>query len=223
MSEDINFSYITEYIRSVLPPKEGALAQIEAEVKEDYFPIVEKETGAFLEVLCKAFKPSSILEIGTAVGYSAILMGQAAGAHAKITTIERYGRAAQLARRNIENAGLTGRIEVLEGEALELLAGLSGPYDFIFLDAAKGQYPHFLPHMIRLLRAGGLLLCDNILYKGMIAEKALVIRRKKTIVKRLQAFVETALSHPSLKSCILPLGDGLLFGVKTGDEEEKHE
>lgn len=222
MSSDINFDYITEYIRGVLPKKEGILAQIEQEVREDYFPIVEKETGAFLEVMCAAIRPASILEIGTAVGYSAILMQKAARPDTSITTIERYDRASDLAQKNIERAGLSGRIEVLRGEAKDLLPQLSGPYDLIFLDAAKGQYPHFLPHMIRMLRPGGMLICDNILYKGMIAENALVIRRKKTIVKRLRMFVEEILHNPDLKSCIIPLGDGLTVSIKVdGEGQEK--
>lgn len=221
MSSDINFDYITEYIRGVLPKKEGILAEIETEVQVDYFPIVEKETAAFLEVMCTAMRPTSILEVGTAVGYSAILMQKASGSNTHITTIERYERASDLAQKNIEKGGLSDKIEVLRGDANEILPQLSGPYDLIFLDAAKGQYPHFLPHLLRMLRCGGMLICDNILYKGMIADNSLVIRRKKTIVKRLRMFVEEILNSPTLTSCIIPLGDGLTVSIKTNVDGEK--
>ena len=225
MSNDINHDYIVDYIRGVLPDRGGVCAEIEKTVEEDYFPIVEKETAALLEVMCQALCPQAILEIGTAVGYSAILMKTATGPKTKITTIERYERAADLAVRNIERAGFAQNIEVVLGDAADILPSMNGQYDLIFLDAAKGQYPYFLQHLVRVLKPRGMLICDNVLYKGMTAENTLVIRRKKTIVKRLRMFLDAITHHEQLTTCIIPMGDGLTISIKrpegVGGEESE--
>lgn len=206
----INHSYIVNYIRGVLPQHQGILQEMEQYAHgEAHVPIVQPEVARYLEVMCGILQPHSILEVGTAIGYSASLMYHASATRPHITTIERYDKMVQLARENFARQGMTQDVQLIEGDAVEVITQLEGPYDLIFLDAAKGQYPHFLEYAIRLLRPGGVLLCDNVLYKGMIAEKKLVIRRKITIVKRLRRFIEEIMQRPELDTSLLPLGDGV--------------
>lgn len=206
----INHNYIVNYIRSVLPDHQGILREMEAYAHgEAHVPIVQPEVARYLEVMCGILRPRTILEVGTAIGYSASVMYHASGCRPHITTIERYDKMVQLAKENFARQGISEDIELIEGDAVEVIAQLEGPYDLIFLDAAKGQYPHFLEHSIRLLRPGGVLICDNVLYKGMIAEKRLVIRRKITIVKRLRRFIQEIMQRPELDTSLLPLGDGV--------------
>lgn len=215
MSDNINHDYITEYIRGLMPRSEGILKEIEqkSRLEESYVPIVEPETAQLLRFFISLLKPRRILEIGTAVGYSAILMARA-GENAYITTIERYKKAAEKAAQNFKNEGLDGRIELIVGDAKDILPSLTGAYDLIFLDAAKAQYLSFLPHLTRLLSSGGVLISDNVLYKGMTASKELAIRRKITIIKRLRAYLEALMNTSCLVSCILPLGDGVAVSYK---------
>jgi predicted O-methyltransferase YrrM len=215
LDDNINHSYITKYLRSILPPRGEILTSIEesACLEESYVPIIEPEVAQLLRLFIAITKPERILEIGTAVGYSAIFMAQCAE-DIKITTIERYKNASERAKINIEKAGLSSRIEIIEGDAAEVLLNLSGEYDIIFLDAAKGQYPVFLPYIENLLREGGILISDNVLYKGMTASRELVIRRKITIVKRLRQYLKTLMEHKAFTTSIIPIGDGVAVSYK---------
>ncbi len=216
MTENINHDYITDYIRSLLPEREGIFSEIEqAAVKEEsYVPIVEPETAQLLRLFIDMLKPRRILEIGTAVGYSAMLMAAHAGGNTHITTIERYEKAAAAAAENFRRAGFSKQITLLEGDAGEILPDLSGEYEMVFLDGAKGQYPSFLPHITRLLKAGGVLISDNVLYKGMTASHELLVRRKITIVKRLRVYLETLMKDKNFTTSIIPIGDGVAISYK---------
>jgi predicted O-methyltransferase YrrM len=132
----------------------------------------------------------------------------------KIDTIDRYELMIDRAKENIERAGLKNVINIIEGDALEVLRCLDKRYDLIFLDAAKGQYPEFLPECLRMLNKGGLLVSDNVLYKGMIASDDLVVRRKKTIVKRMRDYLESICSSDELETSIIPIGDGVALSYK---------
>lgn len=217
----INYSYITEYIRGLCSERTGILGEMTAYARENHVPIVEEETAKLLEVLCMLHHPKRILEIGTAIGFSALLMYNACYDKPKIITLERYEKAAQKARENFKKADADSDITLLEGEAEELLNTVDGPFDMIFIDAAKGQYPKFFEACLPKLTNGGLIICDNVLYKGMIAADELVIRRKITIVKRLRKFLQSIMQDKRVQSSIIPIGDGVCICIKKGEADWK--
>lgn len=202
---------LVDYLRGFVPPRDELLQELERYAEEHYVPILNVESVGFLRVLLKIARPASILELGTAIGYSAICMARFS--EAKITTIERDAERAVLARRNFERAGLTDRIDFLEGDAFDLIEGL-GEYDLIFLDAAKGQYPRFLELLGPHLRPGGVLLTDNVLFHGMVTGAQEVKPRLKTIVTRLREYNRLLAEHPAYETTFLPLGDGVAISVK---------
>lgn len=206
--------YITEYIRKTIKRKNGLLGELEEYALLNHVPIIQPEVANLVTVLGRTHKPARILEIGTAIGYSAILFAEILEPGGRIDTIERYDKMIELARDNIKKAGLEDTISVIAGDATEVLKCLDREYDLIFLDAAKGQYPEFLPDCLRMLRKGGLLVSDNVLYKGMTANDELVVRRKKTIVKRMRDYLEKICSDESLDTCIIPIGDGVAVSYK---------
>ena len=206
---NINEEYIEEYIRSILPENELYLKKLELYAEENHVPIVEIEVAQLLKVLLKIHRPKNILEIGTAIGYSALIMASSTAENCKITTIERRLDMVDLAKNNINNTKYKNRIKVLYGEADEILPNLDEKYDFIFLDAAKGQYLQFFNHCMELLNAKGVIVSDNVLFKGMVASDELVVRRKKTIVKRLRQYLKYINHLEGYTSCIIPIGDGV--------------
>ncbi len=218
MTEDfINFDYITRYIRRTLKKSEGLLLEMEDFAKENQVPISQPESIKLNELLIKLGNVKKVLEVGTAIGYSAIRMALS-GAE-EVHTIEIHQPAAKCAREYIERAGLSDKITVYEGDAKDILPTLNGGYDFVFIDAAKGQYGEFFKQGMRLLKKGGILVSDNILYKGMTATDELVQHRKITIVKRLREYVDMLCNHPKLDTDILPLGDGVAISVKCEEGE----
>ena len=204
------------FLDNLIPDRGEFLRELrrKSALEESYAPIVQKSTEQFIVTLLKLIKPSRVLEIGTAVGYSAILMADNLPDDSTIVTVERYKKHADIAVDNIFSSGYEKKIKVIEGEAAEVLHWLDGSFDFIFLDAAKGQYIEFLPDLLRLLKSGGVLLSDNILYHGMIEDDEKVIRRKITIVKRLHMYLEEIMSNDELTTSIIPIGDGVALSVK---------
>ncbi len=189
------------------------LTRLEEEAKTAFVPIIRRETQSVLRVLLAATKPASILEVGTAVGFSAILMCENCDAH--ITTIENYEKRIGAARANFEAAGVSDRVDLIFGDAQDVLPELTGPYDFIFMDAAKGQYIYFLPEIMRLLTLGGVLVSDNVLQEGDILESHYAVeRRNRTIYKRMREYLHTLTHREDLVTTILPIGDGLAVSVK---------
>ncbi len=207
--KSINEEYIEDYIRGLLPAREDYLKDLEAYAEVNHVPIVEPEVAQLLRVLIRVHKPKKILEIGTAIGYSALVMAATGGENCHITTIERRPDMIEKAEKNIGKTPYKDRIKILEGDAEEVLLSLEERYDFIFLDAAKGQYMDFFNKALKLLDKNGLIVSDNVLYKGMVATDELVIRRKKTIVKRLRAFLKYINEIEGVTSSIIPIGDGL--------------
>ena len=191
-----------------------ALKTKREEAKAVGIPVADDETLQYLLVTLRAAKPEKILEIGTAVGYSAILMAENLPENSEIITVERYKKHAEIAVDNVFAVGREKQIRVIEGEAAEVLSWLDGEFDFIFLDAAKGQYLQFMPDILRLLKSGGILFSDDILYKGMVEDDDAVVRRKITIVKRLRAYLEAIMNHPMLTTAVIPIGDGVAISVK---------
>lgn len=205
-----------EYLNSLLPPRSPFLSELrrKSALTESYAPIVSQDTEQLIVTLLALKKPKRVLEVGTAVGYSSILMADNLPPESEIVTVERYKKHAELAIDNIFRVGYEKKIRVIEGEAAEVLAWLDGGFDFIFLDAAKAQYIEFLPELLRLLNTGGILLSDNVLFHGMTGDDGNVVRRKITIVKRLRLYLEAITSHPLLTTSLIPIGDGVALSVK---------
>ncbi len=210
----IVYPYITSYIRGEIPERCGILKELEIFAEKNSVPIVQPETAKFLETMMCIKRPARILEVGCAIGYSAILMSQYLAEGGSITTLEWDAETAEIARKNIEKSGLSDKIKVVLGDAKDIVPSLTGEYDVIFLDGPKAHYIYMLNDCIRLLKKGGMLISDNILYKGMIADDEHVIRRKITIVKRLRRFISAQMQRDELETVILPLGDGVTVAVK---------
>lgn len=208
---NINYEYITRYIRRTMKKSDGLISEIEKYAKENDVPIAQPETIRLIENMLLFAKAENVLEIGAAIGYSTIIM---AGTGARITTIERDENVIQALFSNIKKSGLEEKIDVHQGDALEILKDLDGEYDFIFVDAAKAQYLEFLPHCMRLLKKGGVMFSDNILYKGMVATDELYKRRKVTIIRRLRKYLDTICSMDGLNTVIVPVGDGAAISYK---------
>lgn len=206
---------IRDYIHS-LESSQGELCDaIAKEAVAAFVPIIKKETGAFLKTLIAAKQPKAILEVGTAVGYSALLMAGRMPRDCHLTTIENYGPRIPIAGENFKKAGMEDRITLLEGDAMELLKELAGPYDFIFLDAAKGQYIHWLPVILRLLSPGGMLVSDNVLQDGEIVRSRYAVeRRNRTIHSRMREYLFTLKHMDQLETAVVPIGDGVAVSVK---------
>ena len=205
----ITYDYMEEYIRNLIPESKGTLKELEEFAKENGVPIAQKETIKFLEFMVNMKKPLRILELGTAIGYSAIIMHEAAGTNPHITTIERSEEMIALAKQNIKNFNLEEKIIIKEGDCLEILEKLQEPYDLIFMDAGKGHYNHFLPHCLRLLKEDGIIIADNVLFRGMVATDDLVKRRKITIVKRMRKYLDMVSEDENLITSVIPMGDGI--------------
>lgn len=191
------------------------LNEIERQAKADNVPIIRTEMGSLLRLLLTMQKPASILEVGTAVGYSALLMSEYMPENCHITTIEKYEKRIPVAKENFRKSGREGRITLLEGDAAQILQELQTPFDFIFMDAAKGQYLNFLPDVLRLLSSGGLLISDNVLQDGDIIEsRYAVTRRDRTIHARMREYLYELKHDPALETSILPVGDGVTVSFK---------
>lgn len=210
--DNINYEYIIRYIRDAIPKRCGQLAELEKYAKENSVPISQPEAIRLTEILLKMKRPEKILEIGTAIGYSAIRMALSSDAH--ITTIEISDEMALLAEENIKKAGLSNRIDIIKGDACQVLKEMNGSFDVIFIDAAKGHYDDFFKECDRMLKKGGILISDNVLYKGMTATDDLVVRRKITIVRRLRAYLEMLKENKDYSTSIIPIGDGVALSIK---------
>ena len=196
------------------------LNEIEREAKETNVPIIRTQMQSLMKFLLAMHKPESILEVGCAIGFSALLMSEYAPAGCKITTIEKYEKRIPIARENFKRAGREDSITLLEGDAADILKELPGTYDLIFMDAAKGQYIHFLPDILRLMPEGGLLVSDNVLQDGDIIESRFAVtRRNRTIHSRMRDYLYELKHHPQLETVILPVGDGVTLSVKQDNIE----
>ena len=203
------------YINSLSTGNGDFLDELEERAIKDHVPIIRKEMQSLLKVLLQMKTPKRILEVGTAVGFSTILMCQNTPPRTHVTTIEKYEKRIPLAKENFKKAGVQERIIFLEGDASEILKELKGSFDFIFMDAAKGQYIHFLPDIMRLLEPDGILVSDNVLQEGNLIESHfLVERRDRTIYKRMREYLYELTHHPDLTTTILPVGDGVSLSVK---------
>lgn len=214
MENEINYPHIVEYLSAVLKPETPLLREMEEFARERHIPVIQRESARLLQVLCTLSKPKRVLEIGTAIGYSTIQLAAAMDEKGIVDSIELDEERAALADQYIRYAGLDKTIRVLRADAAEVLACLQHPYDFIFLDAAKGQYIEFLPHCLRLLNSGGLLVSDNILYRAMVTREGFIEHKHRTITIRLKAFIDALLTNEQLMTSIIPIGDGMAVSIK---------
>lgn len=205
----ITYDYMEEYLRGLIGESSGRLKELEDFAKENGVPIVQKEAGKFLEFMASMKRPLKILELGTAIGYSSILMYDASKTNPDIVTIERSKEMIELAKENIKRFNLEDKITIKEGDCLEILENLDEKFDLIFMDAGKGHYNHFLPHCLRLLKEDGIIIADNVLFRGMVPSQELVKRRKITIVKRMRTYLEMVSNDENLITSVIPMGDGI--------------
>ena len=207
------------FIHSLETENSEILETIEKEALDTYVPIIRKEMQSFLKVLLAIKKPKRILEVGTAVGFSAILMSEYAPEECHITTIEKYDKRIPIALENFKRAGKEKKITLIEGDAMEVLKGLEGSFDFIFMDAAKGQYIYYLPEVVRLLEKDGVFVTDNVLQDGDVIESRFAVeRRNRTIHSRMREYLYELKHHRLLETSIIPLGDGVALSTKVREE-----
>lgn len=207
---------IRDYLHSLESSQGVLLDTIEEEALKAYVPIIKRETASLLRTMVAALKPAQILEIGTAVGYSALLMCQAMPQECHITTIEKYGKRIPVARGNFKKAGEESRITLLEGDADELLKELEGRnFDLVFMDAAKGQYLHWLPLLLKVMPVGAVLISDNVLQDGDIVESRFAVqRRNRTIHSRMREYLHTLKHMEELETAVIPIGDGVTISTR---------
>lgn len=215
--------YVTDYIREHTVTENPLLKEMELFAKENNVPIAEPETARLISVITKLVRPAKILEVGCAIGYSAMIMSESLAEGGHITTLEYDPKMVELARKNIARAGLDSKITVIEADAKDYISYLedSETYDIVFLDGPKAHYLFMLDDAVRLLKKGGLLISDNILFKGMTADDNHFARRKVTIINRLREYIDTLMTHPQLHTSILSQGDGVTLSVKTVSDKER--
>jgi len=212
---DITKTYIEAYLEAIRSKEDEKLMILEKEAKSLGIPIIKHDAREMLKLIVRIHQPKTILEIGTAVGFSAITMLKEIGETGRITTIERDPRMILRAKENFEKFNLSKQVTLIEGDGENSLAQLESQFDMIFMDAAKGQYLNFLPECLRLLKSGGLLVSDNVLQEGNTAKsKWSIPRRQRTIHTRMREYLWTLNHHPLLESAILPISDGLTISIK---------
>ena len=203
------------YINSLDMGNTPLLNEIEKEAKADLVPVIRREMQSFLKVLLAIHRPLRVLEVGTAVGFSALLFCEYGPENMQVTTIEKYEKRIPIARENFRRAGRENQITLLEGDAADILKELQESYDLIFMDAAKGQYIHFLDDVLRLMKPGSVLVSDNVLQGGDIIESHdAVERRNRTIYKRMREYLYELKHNDKLLTSVIPLGDGVTVSVR---------
>ena len=209
------------YINSLDMGNTPLLNEIEKEAKADLVPVIRREMQSFLKVLLAIHRPLRVLEVGTAVGFSALLFCEYGPENMQVTTIEKYEKRIPIARENFRRAGRENQITLLEGDAADILKELQESYDLIFMDAAKGQYIHFLDDVLRLMKPGSVLVSDNVLQGGDIIESHYAVeRRNRTIYKRMREYLYELKHNDKLLTSVIPLGDGVTVSVRKDMKRE---
>lgn len=218
MHRPIVMQKVVDFMREGQLDFEGGLGEIEAYANELGIPIVPHETAKFLDFFTATMQPSQVLEIGTAIGFSASLMAQHLQADGHLTTIDRYEKMYERAKENFKKMGLEDRITLIEGDAADVLPTLEGSYDLIFMDSAKAKYIEFYPECMRLLRQGGVLIIDDVFQGGTVLDdEAEIPKRVRKIHRKLNELFDTVLNDKSNRSTLVPLGDGLLMVRKEAE------
>ena len=214
----VSYKYIEDYLRSLYKTKSDLLSELREYAEENHVPIIEEECEEFYNFLINTTKPKKILELGTAIGYSAISFSMNESVE-RLVTVEINEDMVKIAKENIKKSGLEDKIEIVHSDAYEYLVESSDTFDFIFIDAAKGQYEKYFEEAIKLLNRDGIIVCDNVLFRGMIANQELIKRRKITIVKRLRKFLKDIKDDDRFYSSIVPIGDGALLIRRKFEED----
>lgn len=223
MTDNINYKYIVDYIVKTNQKSTGILKELEDYADENFVPIIQREVKNFLASLLTYKRPKRVLEIGTAIGYSSILFAGFLEPGGEIFTLEKDENYARIARENIERASLSNVIHVIEGSAEETIKKMDGEFDMVFLDANKSQYKYYFDTVFPHVKPGGVIICDNILYKGMTANDDLLPRKHYAIVNNIRSFLDFMCQNPNLTSSIVPIGDGMLISVKNYNQEAKND
>ena len=219
------YNRVSSFIQAFLRENDSLLEEIREEAQKDAVPIIRDETAALLRVCLEINKPKSILELGTAVGYSALMMLDSLQGEASLTTVENFPERIRKAEENFHRSPYRERISLVEGDAGKILKELvreERRFDFVFLDAAKAQYPIWLSNILFLLNDGGVLFCDNILQDGLLLESRFFLeRRQRTIHKRMREFLALLKANSLLENSIVPIGDGVSISVKKPAKKEE--
>jgi caffeoyl-CoA O-methyltransferase len=202
------------YLSDILPARDALLTEMEAYSAEHHVPSSDPEVALFLAITAKAINARRALEFGTAIGYGAITLARAMDPEGRVTTIEPSDEKIETARRFIERAGLTSQIEIVKGKALDVIPQLDPGYDLAYIDAVKEEYTDYLNVIIPKMRIGGVILADNVLWKGQVASGKLRSPEQEESTNALREFNHVFTTHPQLTSIILPLGDGLAYGIR---------
>lgn len=219
LENEITYPHINTFLAGILEQKDPLLREMEEYAHKNYIPIIQPESAQLLKILCTLSKPKRVLEIGTAIGYSAIILARSVPDGGIVDTIEINEEMIDRASGYIKRAGLEERIRILNGDAAEVLQCLGTPYDFIFLDAAKGRYVDFLPDCLRLLNPGGVFVTDNVLYRGMVAKDGFIEHKHRTITVKLREYLKLLCSNDELVTGIVPAGDGIAICLKKQDKQ----
>lgn len=218
--DKIIYPYLLDFMRKTRRERTGYLGEIERKAREEKLPISEPETADLIDIICRIKKPKRILEIGTCIGFSALLMKEACGKDTVIHTLERNPAMIDPAKKNFEKYDPEKQIRLFEGSALETLENFYEPYDLIFLDASKGQYPYFLEHILRLLKEDGVFISDNVFFNGYVATGDPDVRRNRTIVNRLGEYLEKLEKAEDINTVLLPISDGVTLSCKISRKAE---
>lgn len=212
---DITANYIEAYLETIQPIGNDMLLELEISARKNRVPIIKHDAKEMLKLMLKMHQPKTILEIGTAVGFSAITMLEALEGKAHITTIERSQKMIDQAKGNFKAFRYEEQVTLLEGDSEAILPTLIGEYDCIFMDAAKGQYMTFLPMCLDLLKDGGILISDNVLQDGYIAKsKWSIPRRQRTIHGRMRDYLWELTHNEVLETAVIPISDGMTISIK---------
>lgn len=223
MEDRINYPEIVTFLRDTIKQEDGYLKELENFALINHIPIIQPESAALLKTLVNIHNPQRILEAGTAIGFSACIMLDSMDKSGVIDTIEIDEEMASLAKINIERMGYSERIRIIVGDALEVMSCINSTYDMIFIDAAKGQYGGYLEHAIRLLRPNGLLLSDNVLYKGLVVQGENAPHKHRTIAVNLKKYLYDICHDDRLETSVIPIGDGMAISLKKkGEYNEKN-
>jgi caffeoyl-CoA O-methyltransferase len=207
--DNINREYIDSYINGLIKEDDEKLNKFREYCEERNLPIIHKEVGQFIKLVIKLLNAKNIIEIDTNVGYSAIFMSKAMNDEGRVVTFERSEKFYREALKNIMDFGLEDKIRVCFGDAVDKLDEIEGCFDLAFIDAAKSYYRVFFDKCLKMMKPGGIILSDNVLYQGMIATDDLVVRRKKTLVRNLRDYLKYISHDERFVTSVLPLGDGL--------------
>lgn len=210
---------ISEYIMSIVPERSKELEVLHKIAIDRQIPIIRLEIEEILKLILNIHKPRRILEIGTAIGYSSIMMMEILGKDTKIVTLEKSKELVKIAKNNIEKFGYKSAIQVIQGDAINTMLDLDEPFDMIFIDAAKGQYDKFYKLAIPLLTKTGMIIGDNILQEGLVAKSRFAIpRRQRTIHKRMRDIIQKMMANKMFTTTVLPIGDGIMISYKREEQ-----